>query len=271
MASHACIDEKTVIKVGAVDNPSAKCVRIVHVSDTHMMHNEILLPNANILVHSGDFSKASLSRLIFRSSAFEELTREIDIYFEKVPIKHKLLVAGNHEVSFPGHSANEIQSRLQHVTYLQDSSLEVEGIKFYGSPWTSNRWYSLAKAFTEDGRRLIRKWEKIPSDTDVLVTHMPPLNIGDLAAKIIKVLSILRTEGACRVCNKRHVDFDHWGCQLLLDTVLNRVRPKIHMYGHVHESNGVISKDGIVFSNAAYKLSPNFHVFDYYVLNSVDQ
>ncbi|KAK3606448.1 hypothetical protein CHS0354_041390 [Potamilus streckersoni] len=202
MASYACINEKAVIKVGAVDNPSAKCVRIVHVSDTHMMHNDIPLPNANILVHSGDFSKASLSRVLFRSSAFQDLTREIDRYFEKVPIKHKLLVAGNHEVSFPGYSVDEIQSRLKHVTYLQDSSLEVEGIKFYGSPWTACRWYSPAKAFTEDGHRLGRKWEKIPSDTDVLVTHMPPLSIGDLAAKIFKVLSFLRIEGSCRVCNE---------------------------------------------------------------------
>lgn len=52
----------------------------------------------------------------------------------------------------------------------------------------------------------------IPSDTDILVTHTPPVGHGDLCCSGVRA-----------------------GCVELLSTVQNRVKPKYHVFGHIHE------------------------------------
>lgn len=52
----------------------------------------------------------------------------------------------------------------------------------------------------------------IPSDTDILVTHTPPVGHGDLCCTGVRA-----------------------GCVELLSTVQNRVKPKYHVFGHIHE------------------------------------
>ena len=72
-------------------------------------------------------------------------------------------------------------------------------------------------------------WNKIPEDTDILVTHSPPLGYGDLNGK-----------------NERR------GCLELLNTIRFRVKPKYHIYGHVHGGHGVRSNGITTFINAAF-------------------
>jgi len=88
----------------------------------------------------------------------------------------------------------------------------IEGVKFYGSPWQP-RFFDWA--FNLDrGEEIKKKWDLIPMDTDVLITHGPPYGILDLTHEGEKV-----------------------GCEELMKAVL-RVQPKIHIFGHIHEAYG---------------------------------
>ena len=86
-----------------------------------------------------------------------------------------------------------IKSRLKNCKYLEDSGIEIFGIKIYGSPWYNFYKYvqELAEnisdillrqpthrgwAFNADrGETILKHWNKIPDDADVLITHGPPL------------------------------------------------------------------------------------------------
>ena len=105
---------------------------------------------------------------------------------------------------------SQVRKELTNCTYLQDSSTEIYGLKIYGTPWQPKfcGW-----AFNlERGQELCEKWDKIPEDTDVLITHTPPVGYGDLCSTGIRA-----------------------GCVDLLMSVQQRVKPKYHIYGHIHE------------------------------------
>jgi hypothetical protein len=110
----------------------------------------------------------------------------------------QIFVAGNHEMTLRKHSAGKIQSLLPHVTYLQDSSVTVDGLVVYGSPWTFER-VTPATAFTKPRAALGSKcWNLIPDNVDILVTHSPPKGI---------------------------LDYDgHCGCEDLREQIFNRIR-----------------------------------------------
>lgn len=263
-----------VVKVGDFENLNAKCVRIVHISDTHMQHDTFqpLIPKGDILIHSGDFTSISFRRH-FDKHDLDNSIAHIDSFFEKLPFKHKVFVAGNHEISFSVKHRDYIVNNLKHVTYLQDSGVLVEGINIYGSPWNPKRWYSHANGFAKKWGHFEQYWDAIPSDTDILVTHTPPSGIMDLATKKFKVLNLFSSdEGLCQVCTETHPRQEHWGCRRLRQTVFDRVKPFLHLFGHVHESNDIQTVNDVTFSNAAMKLIQRPHVFDFYVgpTNDID-
>ncbi|XP_076470642.1 UPF0046 protein K07C11.7-like [Babylonia areolata] len=267
-------------------------VRIVHTSDTHLEHDrlrnsaaaagnpEVVLPDGEILVHTGDFNRYRANCCV-RSLHHEDLLHEINSFFERFPHQLKVFVAGNHDSCLQALSMEEVQRHLPSCVYLCDSSTEYEGIKIYGSPYTASRFLTTATGFTEPWRRLKRHWAAIPEDTDVLVTHMPPLGILDLASEKLPVkcpaLFRLKTAclppGTCRTCGFVHAGREHWGCPVLRETVLTRVKPKLHLFGHVHESYGTLQRDNTVFSNGAFLLKRKYNVFDYYMedCNGVQQ
>lgn len=188
-------------------------MKIVCLSDTHMSHEDVKIPDGDVLIHSGD---ATCSGNLVEVSAFCE-------WFRKFPHKHKIFVAGNHDWLFqddPGIA----RQLTRDFHYLQDSSIEIEGLKFYGSPWTPRYgWW----AFMVDGEDLKRKWDMIPQDVDVLITHGPPDGILDMA-------------GPSR----------HAGCNYLRDALV-RVHPKLHIFGHIHYGHGELIQAGTHFVNAA--------------------
>ncbi len=128
---------------------------------------------------------------------------------------------------------------MQHMdssfTYLQDSGCEIDGVKFWGSPWQPefNDWhFNLSR-----GEPLARKWRLIPDDTDVLITHGPPHGILDECPEWISGWG--RTRGTV-----------HVGCEELAKA-LERVQPKVHIFGHIHEGAGVLEQDGRTYINAS--------------------
>ncbi|KAL5017217.1 hypothetical protein ScPMuIL_006806 [Solemya velum] len=251
--------------VGDGDNPDAEVVRVVHISDTHMHHDRLILniPDGDILVHSGDFSCFSL-RKFCRSSDHKEVMREANLFFEKLPHRHKIFVAGNHEVNFEKRHREELQSFLPNALYLQDSSATVEGIHFYGAPWNVSRMTSFANGFAKNQTAIAQCWDSIPEDTDVLVTHMPPRGVLDLASQRYFIERLVAGRGVCKTCGKYHHGFGHWGCLALRDAIFLETRAKLHLFGHVHECNGVEKIGNITFSNAAMHFTPTANVFDFY-------
>ena len=133
---------------------------IRHLSDTHGLHRQIEnLPIADVIVHSGDFCK---------EGTIEEVEDFVE-WFAALPHRHKVFVAGNHDDCLHGAT---IEGLPDGVHYLCNSGVEIEGVRFYGVPMFVADEMSGAYDTTI---------EKIPTETDVLVTHQPPYGILDNA------------------------------------------------------------------------------------------
>jgi Icc-related predicted phosphoesterase len=186
---------------------------IVAMADTHSYHRRLCVPPGDILIHAGD---------ITRRGAMDEL-RDFDAFLAELPHRHKVVIAGNHDWCFQ-RKPRPARAALKHAIYLEDEAVEIEGLKIYGSPWQP--WF-LDWAFNlPRGPELGERWAKIPDDTEILVTHGPPLGFGD------------RTFRGDRV-----------GCEDLLKRV-REVKPSLHIYGHIHEDGGIFEEGGVKFVNA---------------------
>ncbi len=155
-------------------------------------------------------------------------------WFIGLDYKYKIFIAGNHDYSLEGKQQDIIQSFLpNNCYYLCNSGIRIEGISFWGIPFF----------FSDDvSGRYKELIARIPNDTDVLITHNPPYRILDRA---------------------HNIDF---GCHDLLDKVLE-VKPRYHLFGHIHDSYGVKKIGNTSFANAAlvdedYKLSNNPLIFE---------
>jgi Icc-related predicted phosphoesterase len=199
-------------------------MKITLISDTHTLHNEITqdLPGGDILIYAGDLMNSG--RNINDIKLFCEWFSSLDMY------KHKVFIAGNHDRMFQDdhYKAMEIVNSYDNITYLQDSGTEIEGIKIWGSPWQP--WfYAWAFNLPRNGKELKEKWDLIPEDTDILITHGPAYGYVDT------------------VVGRRH---ENLGCELLTQRILE-VKPKIHVCGHIHTGYGVMETDDTIFINAS--------------------
>lgn len=193
--------------------------RIVCISDTHNAHDEITVPDGDILIHAGDATnQGSLGEFV----AFND-------WFEKLPHKYKIFVAGNHDLLFEDAPRETIKFVLPNAIYLQDSFVEIENLKFYGAPWQP-RFFDWAFNLNR-GAELAAKWKLIPNDVDVLITHGPPFGVLDAAPR-------------------RDLPDENVGCEELIKVVTG-IKPKLHVFGHIHHSYGTTKKFGVQFANAA--------------------
>lgn len=118
-------------------------------------------------------------------------------------------------------------------TYLEDSSVQLYGYNIYGSPFSVN-FYDWA--FMKEIDDLLPVWQKIPDNTDILITHGPPKYILDA-----------NYEGyAC-------------GCPNLTDEVKKRIKPLYHIFGHIHEAYGQTKIDNTTYINAS-SVNLKYHV-----------
>ena len=149
-------------------------------------------------------------------------------WFCALPYNHKVFIAGNHDACLFGADINGLPENCH---YLYGNGVTIEGMKFFGIPM-----------FVEDdiSGNYTQMLENIPTDADVLITHQPPYGILD--------------EG----------DDIHYGSKVLRESI-KRVKPKYHLFGHIHGLNGIKKAGGIIYSNAAlvdedYKLNYSPHV-----------
>jgi predicted phosphodiesterase len=189
-------------------------MKVVVWSDTHCLHEQVSLPDGDILIHAGDFTGRG---------KFDDIRRFND-FLGGLPHRYKVVIAGNHDWAFEK-TPEEARALLTAATYLQDSEIVLEGIRIYGSPWQP-AFFDWAFNLPR-GAEIRQKWELIPEGLDILVTHGPPRGIGD------------KTRLGC-----------HAGCQDLLELVELR-RPRYHLFGHIHEGYGVWSQGGITYMNGS--------------------
>jgi len=196
--------------------------RITFISDTHNKHNQITgdLPGGDLLVHAGDISSMGYKHEI---QQFCKWFDSLDNYTTKI------FIAGNHDWGFQDDPkmAREIVESYKWINYLQDESMGVDDVKIYGSPWQP-LFHNWAFNLPKNGKELAEQWELIPTDTDILLTHGPAFGYVD------KVVG----------------SYENLGCQLL-STRIKKIKPKIHLCGHIHTGYGYIFDGDTHFINAA--------------------
>ena len=211
-------------------------MRITLISDTHTKHGLIPmgdLPGGDILIHAGDIMNSGYNKNDILD--FCAWFRSLDQYDAKI------FIAGNHDRMFENHlgAAKELISLFLDIDYLQDNNLVLYGngpngdmsennIHIYGSPWQPE-FYAWAFNLPRNGIELASRWEAIPDNTDILVTHGPAFGTLDTVAGR---------------------PWDNLGCELLAQRI-ERLKPKIHICGHIHSGYGYEFKNGTHFFNAS--------------------
>lgn len=202
-------------------------MKIVCISDTHGLHGALAIPDGDVLVHAGDMS----------GRGTEGEIQSFLYWYSKQPHKRKLLVAGNHDLLFEKRGALARTMIPNSVTYLQDAGVCIEGVNFYGSPWQPE-FCGWAFNLPREGWELALRWTRIPDDTHVLITHGPPHGVLDLANYNANAPEPA-TEGI------------HVGCEQLAKRIPTLPNLKAHIFGHIHESYGTLTQNGVQYVNAA--------------------
>lgn len=173
-------------------------MKIIAISDTHSIDftHKLKGLEADLLVCAGDMTNIGTPAEIL----------ELNNFFDK--IKHQfrlgiLLIAGNHDRLLQIDS-KRARSLVTNATYLENESIEIEGIKFWGSPQQPfiNDYWVFGASYTQRERL----YKSIPEGTDVVITHGAPDSMG---------LS------------------EYWGCSILRDAIL-KLKPQVHIFGHIH-------------------------------------
>ncbi|RIA91774.1 Metallo-dependent phosphatase-like protein [Glomus cerebriforme] len=207
---------------------SPEWTRFVCMSDTHnsIDPNKYQVPDGDIFIHAGDMTRVGM---------IEEV-RETVNWIKSLPHEHKVVIAGNHDLTLDetfyeknwnrfhynkedsNEAINIIKNAGHGIVYLYENSFTIphKGIQIWGSPWTPEfyEW-----AFNgQRGQFLKEKWGQIPQTTHILMTHGPPNNILDKTYK-----------------------GDNVGCKDLLERI-EEIKPYVHVFGHIHEGYGILEK-----------------------------
>lgn len=238
-------------------------VRFVCISDTYSMHDQVEIPEGDILIHAGNFT---------RMGKIEEVEK-FNTWLGTLPHKFKIIIAGPNELTFDKEllqnknaltkfeinmeelnsyfmdrkkthlqecGANkelidvvlrnkcwEMKSLITEGIYLEDFSVKLYNMMIYGSPWTPQQHHT--KAFcVNQGAECFDKWQKIPSDTDILITHVPPFGHGDVSQS----------------------GEEQIGCVELFTTIQEKIRPKYHVFGNNYPGYGITTDETTKYVNA---------------------
>lgn len=205
-------------------------MKLALASDVHGSWKELNYPPADTLVFAGDILSDYSRDIPLRVSRQTEEVERLNAFFGDLlaqgVYKYIVMVAGNHDFCFQYNP--QTKYLLTNAAYLQDSEVTIQGIKFYGSPWQP--WfYDWAFNFpchdpSKGGNphrakaHAVACWGAIPNDTQVLVTHSPPLQILD------------------ETCAEENI-----GCHYLRERIDELKDLKLHVFGHAHYSHGLRS------------------------------
>lgn len=196
-------------------------MKIVCLSDTHKEYKNVIVPEGDILIHAGDIDIYDYS---------SELKNFIK-WVAKQPCKEKILVAGNHDKYLETYNKEVKQIfKYNNIHYLENSGIVLNNITFWGSPITPtfNSWFFMA----ERGKQIQKYWNEIPKNTQILITHGPPYGILD------QILLVNGDKG------------NSVGCFDLLQKI-KEIKPKYHIFGHIHNGYGIKAVDETTFINCS--------------------
>lgn len=194
-------------------------MRLVCMSDTHGQHRDIAnIPEGDVLIIAGDYSAFGTKKEII----------DINSWLGTLSHQYKLVTSGNHDKYAFMHGPEEVKNLFTNATYLEDEGIVINNVRFYLSPWIVKiaHWYYM---LPRGSAAIKEKWSNIPSDTDVLVTHMPPAYILDYV----------------------YYSQNNVGCEDLRNEVKRRIKPRVHVFGHIHESYGGTVRQDTTFINAS--------------------
>ncbi|MHA2012794.1 MAG: metallophosphoesterase family protein [Candidatus Helarchaeota archaeon] len=174
-------------------------MKIVALSDTHGRHWELNIPKCDLFIFAGDAGLTTYQRVY----DFKE-------WLDTIPAKYKIIVMGNHDEICEFEGKKVCKDFFDNAIYLENESVEIEGIKIWGSPFSKefNGW-----SFMKYDHELKEIWDLIPEDTDIVITHTCPFGILD------------------------QVGWKNQGSQTLLNRI-KEIQPKIFIGGHLHEHGG---------------------------------
>ena len=210
-------------------------MKVTLISDTHTKHNQLNgdLPGGDLLIHAGDFM----------NSGYEPMEAvEFFKWFDKISTyDNKIFIAGNHD-RWIENEPKEVQYILtgyNTIDYLQDEWMIIgdgdphdpntKTAKVYGSPWQPE-FYDWAFNLPRSGEELKTKWDAIPDNTDILITHGPAQTYLDTAGAPYNTPLL--------------------GCELLKERI-ELIHPKIHVCGHIHGGYGYYYNGHTHFFNAS--------------------
>ena len=187
-------------------------MKIAAFSDCHWLYEDIKkFPKADICIFAGDWSGDGV--FIYETVRFVN-------WFSKLPYLYKIVIPGNHDF-YCQYNINICKQLFEAngINLLIDEEIEVNGLKIYGTPWSPffNNW-----AFMLNEEELKNKFRHIPSNLDILITHTPPKGILD----------------------------NNLGSNALLERV-NEIKPKINIFGHIHEGYGKFENKDTKFYNVS--------------------
>jgi Icc-related predicted phosphoesterase len=200
--------------------------RLTFISDSHTKHDKLngFLPGGDLLLCAGDISSRGY---ITELENFFKWFDGINNYDTKV------FIAGNHDFGFQDENekVKGLLTGYKTIDYLQDERMDLfdeedQQLVIYGSPWQPefHNWaFNLPR-----GEKIKEKWDLIPNDVDILITHGPPFSKLDYVPY-----------------NNINV-----GCEELLLKV-QQIKPKIHLFGHIHEGSGYVFDGNTHYINAA--------------------
>ena len=189
-------------------------MKIVFISDTHGLHDELELPKGDLIIHGGDISDRGTR---------EEVVSFLN-WFTKLDFSIKIFIGGNHDIFLDENPVDLLELIPSNIIYLRNNSVEINGMRIWGSPVTPDfeNW-----AFGKSRKAMEEHWKYMPKEIDVLLTHTPPFGILDKSSEQTAL-----------------------GCEYLLSKV-KELKPKFHLFGHIHASYGQVEIDKTKFINGA--------------------
>jgi len=198
-------------------------LKIWHISDTHAHHHLLEIPeNIDMVIHSGD--STNYFDYFHNQPEFERFIE----WFSQLPIKHKILIAGNHDAwAMKKYNIDKVKSL--EIIYLEHEYCDIQGQLIFGSPYTPTfgNWY-----FMKDRNKLHKYWEVLDTGIDILITHGPPKFILDLSHNI-------------------NHELEYCGDLSLFKKVIE-VEPQYHLFGHIHNSENCYNEGIRKYGNTTF-------------------
>jgi predicted phosphohydrolase len=196
-------------------------LRVAALADLHGHLPEI--PSCDVLLLAGDLCPLGMASVEHEARWLRGSFRR---WLDAVPAREVVGIAGNHDFVFE-HAPQLVPDDLR-WTYLQDTGSLAGGLSAWGSPWTPwfHDWAFNAPAV--GGEDFLReRYDAAPDGVDVLLLHGPPAGYGDRVTRGASVGAVAALE------------------------LVERLRPRLCVFGHIHEGRGAWTHGVTRLINAA--------------------